>query len=222
MSSAPSGRGSRKSGTRRQLLDAAAQVVAEKGFAGASLMEIAERAQLTTGAVYSNFRSKEALLLALITDQLDRAGDNPPRTPRELLDVARQAAVMPAGSDIQEVLRSQVEIFLLGLRDATVRHELQRREAALVDDLAGVLAAVDSEPQDLPPPTLTQLAEVFFATMQGLQQHRMMFAEALPPAVFEWWATTILRAALDVNREAAGRRRRPAVSGRGKRTRRPA
>jgi AcrR family transcriptional regulator len=52
--------------TRATLVEAAAEVFAEKGLQGASLDEIAERAGFTRGAIYSNFGSKEDLLLAVL------------------------------------------------------------------------------------------------------------------------------------------------------------
>jgi AcrR family transcriptional regulator len=51
--------------TREHLLDAAAQVFAERGFHGATLDEVARVAGFTKGAVYSNFASKDDLFLAL-------------------------------------------------------------------------------------------------------------------------------------------------------------
>jgi len=52
--------------TRRRLLDVAVEVFMEKGFARASVEEIAERAGYSKGAVYSNFASKEDLALAVL------------------------------------------------------------------------------------------------------------------------------------------------------------
>jgi AcrR family transcriptional regulator len=52
--------------TVRRLIAAAADVVAEKGFQRASLDEIASRAGLTKGAIYSNFDSKEHLFWAVL------------------------------------------------------------------------------------------------------------------------------------------------------------
>jgi AcrR family transcriptional regulator len=52
--------------TRKQLIDAAAAVIGEKGFDRASLEEIAARAGMTRGAVYGNFKNKDELFLALI------------------------------------------------------------------------------------------------------------------------------------------------------------
>ncbi|MFI9272910.1 TetR/AcrR family transcriptional regulator [Kitasatospora sp. NPDC052896] len=56
-----------KARTRTLLLDAAARVFARKGFTGASVEEIAESAGFSTGALYSNFSSKEALFLELLS-----------------------------------------------------------------------------------------------------------------------------------------------------------
>jgi AcrR family transcriptional regulator len=50
--------------TRERLVAAAARVVAEQGFEGARVGEIAREAGLTTGAIYAHFRSKDELLAA--------------------------------------------------------------------------------------------------------------------------------------------------------------
>src|SRR5713101_8327365 len=72
--------------TRSALVEAAVEVFAKKGFDGASLEEIAEAAGFTRGAIYSNFGSKEDLMLAVVerynetlvgafSDTLERATD---------------------------------------------------------------------------------------------------------------------------------------------------
>ncbi|MES4901809.1 MULTISPECIES: TetR/AcrR family transcriptional regulator [unclassified Streptomyces] len=58
-----------KERNRRALLDAAFEIVSRDGYR-ARLEEIAERAELTTGAVYSLFGSKSGLVVALVTDYL--------------------------------------------------------------------------------------------------------------------------------------------------------
>lgn len=52
--------------TRKKLIDAAAEVIGEKGFDRASLEEIARRAEMTRGAVYGNFKDKDELFLAVV------------------------------------------------------------------------------------------------------------------------------------------------------------
>ena len=58
-----------KERNRRALLDAAFQVVSRDGYR-ARLEEIAERAEVTTGAIYSLFGSKNGLVVALVADHL--------------------------------------------------------------------------------------------------------------------------------------------------------
>jgi AcrR family transcriptional regulator len=59
-----------RAAVRRRLLDAALEVFAERGFAGASLDQIAESAGLTKGAIYSNFTSKDDLFFAMMEEQV--------------------------------------------------------------------------------------------------------------------------------------------------------
>lgn len=59
--------------TRRRLLAAAADVFSEKGFRGASLTDVADRAGYTIGAVYSNFASKDEVFHALMRERIRMA-----------------------------------------------------------------------------------------------------------------------------------------------------
>jgi AcrR family transcriptional regulator len=54
--------------TKRRLLRAARQVILERGFHGATLEVVAERAGFTKGAVYSRFDSKADLYFALLEE----------------------------------------------------------------------------------------------------------------------------------------------------------
>jgi AcrR family transcriptional regulator len=57
--------------TRAKLIDAAAQVFAEKGYDRAGVQEISRRAGLTTGAIYGRFAGKAELLQAAIESRTD-------------------------------------------------------------------------------------------------------------------------------------------------------
>ena len=70
--------------TRRQILDAAAPVFAEHGYAGASLNQIILRSGLTKGGFYFHFPSKLDLALAVIGDHNQRWFD------RVMAEVATQ------------------------------------------------------------------------------------------------------------------------------------
>jgi AcrR family transcriptional regulator len=57
--------------TRSRLIEAAGQVFAERGFYGASVEEIAERAGFSRGAFYSNFETKDDLFLAVLDSHIE-------------------------------------------------------------------------------------------------------------------------------------------------------
>ncbi|RAY16426.1 TetR/AcrR family transcriptional regulator [Actinomadura craniellae] len=67
-------RAQRQELTRAAVLAAAREEFAEHGYTDAKVDRIAERAELTRGAVYSNFPSKRALYLAVLLDESE-----PPR-----------------------------------------------------------------------------------------------------------------------------------------------
>src|SRR5262249_13045117 len=55
---------------RRRIQESARAVFTERGYAGASIELIARAAQLSVGAIYLYFRSKEDLYVSLIEDTL--------------------------------------------------------------------------------------------------------------------------------------------------------
>ena len=57
--------------TKELILRAAADAFARRGFDGASLVDIAAAAGVTTGAVYSHFRGKPELLLTVVSSTLE-------------------------------------------------------------------------------------------------------------------------------------------------------
>jgi len=82
----------RREATRQKLLDAAALIFAEVGLDAASVEAICERAGFTRGAFYSNFETKDELMLALTE-----------RVAGEKIDaVAERVAVLQAhGEDLE-------------------------------------------------------------------------------------------------------------------------
>ena len=58
--------------TREKLFEAAARVFEEQGIGGASIEAIAAAAGLTRGAFYSNFKSKDELIIAMLERSEER------------------------------------------------------------------------------------------------------------------------------------------------------
>jgi AcrR family transcriptional regulator len=68
------GQAQRGARTREAIIDAALEVFAVRGYRSGALAEIAGKVNLTPAAILYHFGSKEALLLAVITERDRRAG----------------------------------------------------------------------------------------------------------------------------------------------------
>src|SRR5580658_6096915 len=56
---------------RNAILDAAEAVFAERGFHGARIQDIAERARIAVGTVYNHFSQKDDVLSALLEERTE-------------------------------------------------------------------------------------------------------------------------------------------------------
>jgi AcrR family transcriptional regulator len=92
-------RAEKQAETRRLLLESAEEVFRRRGFAGATVEEITERAGFSRGAFYSNFESREQLFIELlhkrVYDDFTRMLERTPqkKSPRaRLVSTAREFA----------------------------------------------------------------------------------------------------------------------------------
>src|SRR4051812_6059455 len=58
-------KGDKRARTRTALLEAARTLIREKGYAATTLAGVAQRAGMTTGAIYGNFKNRDELFIAL-------------------------------------------------------------------------------------------------------------------------------------------------------------
>ncbi len=132
----------RRRATRQRLLAAARQVIVERGLAGASVEEISERAGFTRGAFYSNFASKDDLVVALAREVMASAGER--RTvPDTTLPEALRATVEHCLAGRDRALDDVVLVAELRLW-AVRRPEFRRLHNELVARLqADVAASLD-------------------------------------------------------------------------------
>jgi len=177
----------KKAQTRQKLLDAAATVFAHKGFAGASLDDVADEAGLTKGAVYSNFASKEELISALLEQRLGQPSLAFPKLISPHATQAEQAE--QAAHMFMNLLANERETYLLdiefmlyrarnpGMHDST--NYVARR-----DEIARTMEArAAAEGFELPMPA-KDLTTALFAIGMGLALERMVNEEHVPEDLF--------------------------------------
>lgn len=134
---------------RRALLDAARELIVEVGYSSAQLDQIAERAGLTKGAIYSIFGGKLELLRALANEHAERFlpllehefDAHPDRTAEDVLaELARSYALFIDRPDALALLAFELELATLALRDEATLHTARAHGRVLTDRLAAALA----------------------------------------------------------------------------------
>lgn len=103
----------------RQMIEVAEQVFSERGYAAASMDEIAELVGVSKPMLYEYFNSKEGLLLACIRES--RA---------VLREVTEQATV--GAADAEDALRRGLLAFFVFIRERRQAWSLLRHEMALI------------------------------------------------------------------------------------------
>lgn len=177
-----------KARTRELLLSAAARTFARKGFAGASVDEIAEAAGYTVGALYSNFGSKERLFVELMrsraSDRINEVlqimsdGDLDGRR----LQAIGQLLVNIADKDV-DFVPLQAEFWLYA-----VRHREEMRELALPhlqqDAMRPMIENAlrrHGRDQDV---SADDVSTVVRALCQGLVRQRRINPDSVPEELF--------------------------------------
>jgi AcrR family transcriptional regulator len=190
----------RRQQTRDYLLQAAAQVFAERGFHGASLDEVAAVAGFTKGAVYSNFKNKEDLFLALIEA-------NYARELGALRETLEGSDIPPADrlGDFVGLIRNEfeqvpsnwnalyLEFVLYAMRNPAARERLNQLERADIDAVAEFL----SMPKPLGMGTtagVESAARIIVALFNGIGLMRALDPDAVGAEFLEEAIAFVVRA----------------------------
>ena len=186
----PSLRDEQKALTRRRLLDGAEAVFARSGFHGASVEEIAREAGATSGALYSNFASKEDLFLALFEERI-------------ATDVGDYSQIVADGATLEQqargaadhwmgILRQRpdyfpllIEFWAYAIREPQLRVRLAERFAALRSASAR-LVLQGAQRQGFPPNAEAGefVGQLINALGNGLALEKLTDPDAVPDGLF--------------------------------------
>jgi AcrR family transcriptional regulator len=184
--------------TRDKLFEAAARVFEEQGIGGASIEAIAAAAGFTRGAFYSNFVSKDELIIAMLEDHVAQSI-------RRSLDLLAKHQNLDDFLDaFKRMDRSQqdplgrspllhMEMILFVARAEKRRPELAKRLRArrkLIADIVETTLNDSGRPASVNP---AWTAAVVLALEDGFRLHRLIDPETTP-------ADSFLRALSDLRR----------------------
>jgi AcrR family transcriptional regulator len=175
--------------TRRRLLDAAAEVFAERGYRRASVDEIASRAGYTIGALYSNFSGKDEVLLALLEQQVSRIAE---RIVAAAVQAEDPADKLRAGArewmafldEEPATFALMVEFWTMWVRDEEQRPHHAKRFAAVRSYIGGLIQEKADEmgvAMRLPP---EHIGAVVLALADGLALQHLANPDAVPPDLY--------------------------------------
>jgi len=144
--------GGKRQRTRTALVEAALEVVAEKGFSGASLDEIAARAGMTKGAIYSNFGGKGDLMLAaMVSKGFNIPGPSDTTRPlaEQFGEIGRQLSAMFVRAEGDAAFLAEFQLYAVS--DPDLRRALADLYARSFDDTAVWLANLGDLRPDIDP-----------------------------------------------------------------------
>jgi TetR/AcrR family transcriptional repressor of nem operon len=155
-----------KAQAKAAILQSASRTLKENGFRGVGVDQLAASAKVTSGALYSNFANKEALLEEVIAGQLGNefaviVDDDPAERRRRLEEVLRMylsdmhrehvaaGCVMPslssdvsrAGEAVREAYRRRM-VELVGVLTPAMRGPQKERETRAWAVVASIVGAV--------------------------------------------------------------------------------
>lgn len=172
---------------RAEIVRAALEVIAERGYRGASLAAVAERVGLTQQGLLHHFPTKEALLVAVLKerDQWDAVPDSTWRADL-LVSLVEYNAMRPGIIQTFSALLGESVT-----EGHPAREFFTRRYTAVRANMASVLRAEYGErlPSGLTP---ERAAPLLVAVMDGLQYQWLLDPESVDmPAAFRDFLTLL-------------------------------
>ncbi|MET9270143.1 TetR/AcrR family transcriptional regulator [Kribbella sp. NPDC003557] len=181
----------RRSNTRARLLEGALEVFAERGFHGASVEDICERAGFTRGAFYSNFGSKDELVLALfqattdrLLEQIEALLPDLGTQPGTLLD-AVLGLLDEAAADQRQWHLISAEFTLHALRDPEAAQALNKQRAMFRESLTRLVEQIaETGGLELTVPA-EQFVRMVIALHEGARSQSLLEPRKVPAGSLE-------------------------------------
>ena len=175
--------------TRNLLIEAARSEIVKKGFALASVRDIADAAGFSQGAFYSNFDSKDELIIAMMEDHVEQS------IRRNLDLLSRHSNIADFIEALKTMDRSQqdplgrspllhMEMILFVARAEKRRPELAKRLRARRKLIVDIVESTAKGSGRNGPLNAAWTGAVVLALEDGFRLHRLIDPETTPPDSF--------------------------------------
>jgi AcrR family transcriptional regulator len=175
-------KGDKRDRTRTALLEAARELVRERGYERTTLEKVAHRAGMTTGAIYGNFKNRDELFIALgLTYWPPVAPKVPPGATFAEAMHAIARATFAAVDERAPAAMGRLTGLAYTLKKKELRSRVVEVTRASYEFGAEWLRAFD--PAELPMPPAV-LVRVIHTLIEGLVMQRILTPELFPEEVF--------------------------------------
>jgi len=176
-----------KERTRQRLLAEAQRLFRERGYAATSLEQIAEAAEVTKGAIYGHFASKEDLMLTAMEmtpapDYSTTLGDESRPLRERVAEFSRAVSAQQPGDEAE--LAVMLEFWAALLRSPDALRRYSARVEGRLQALADPGADADADTSSTPTMAVQDWA-IGQAMLTGLQIYRRLAPGVVTPEVFE-------------------------------------
>jgi AcrR family transcriptional regulator len=186
---------------REQLLDAALTLIGEHGYRGASMEAIARQAAVAKPVVYRTFTSREALLMALLERERERAFATLEQAlPTDLGSTTPEALLADGARAVLVAVQSRPEAWRLilmpaGETPALVREQVEKGRAVVRGQITQLIRWGLQMRPGLPDVDPELAARLFMAAGEEAMRLVLTDPDAYTPEAFAAFAGKLLSAA---------------------------
>ncbi|MBF9030964.1 TetR family transcriptional regulator [Rhodobacterales bacterium HKCCE3408] len=154
-----------------EILDRCRDVFVAKGFEGASMKDLAQAADMSAGNFYRYFRSKDAIIEAMVAHDLTEV-DAAMRTimdapdPREMLLAVLAQRIDDVACRSDGAIWAEIEA--AAIRRPAVRESLERLEATIARSFTRVFARITGLPEDEAQAKFKAHAQLLIVVVKGV------------------------------------------------------
>jgi AcrR family transcriptional regulator len=165
--------------TRRRLLAAGAELARTRGLAAVTASAVAQKAGLSSGALYANFTGQADLLLSVVSELTTEVTSTQPRSSGRRAWARGFAALVAEAGDAELQVALLSELLAAAVRDDAIREVvgagIQSSLDALEQAAAQLRGTTSSSSADV------DLAVGVSALVLGLSQLRLLLGDAVVP-----------------------------------------
>ncbi len=194
--------------SRERILDAAEQLLSERGYAGTGIAAISQTSGLPASSIYWHFENKEDLTAAVVERATERwvsaleASEPGPTAPSEAIVAWIQRSVEDMGRRLPFFMRLSLLLGLeLGPREPALMERLRRGHDLIHSVVRGSLERVltaEGRPTDAG--EIDRVARLTMAFSQGAFVSRVFDPESIDPVRLPEDLETAMRAIIDARR----------------------